>query len=216
MKMMNEKTKRNIIATIFLAAGVGTLPGCFPIIATGVVQGVLVLGDRRPVSVSTIDRGLQLQIESSVTKNFGEVVHVNVHVFNQKVLITGEASNPAIKEQIGAIAKAQSNAKTVFNELQVGVISSAGSRVSDSTLFTIIKTKFLATTDIPSNSMKIVVEAGRVYLLGLVTELEAKAAATVASSSSSSVKEVIKFFDIISEEEKARLDNPGKPEPTST
>ena len=179
------------------------------------VQGVLVLGDRRPVSVSTIDRGLQLQIESSVTKNFGEVAHVNVHVFNQKVLITGEASNPAIKEQIGAIAKAQSNAKTVFNELQVGVISSAGSRVSDSTLFTIIKTKFLATTDIPSNSMKIVVEAGRVYLLGLVTELEAKAAATVASSSSSSVKEVIKFFDIISEEEKARLDNPGKPEPTS-
>ena len=155
MKMMNEKTKRNIIATIFLAAGVGTLPGCFPIIATGVVQGVLVLGDRRPVSVSTIDRGLQLQIESSVTKNFGEVAHVNVHVFNQKVLITGEASNPAIKEQIGAIAKAQSNAKTVFNELQVGVISSAGSRVSDSTLFTIIKTKFLATTDIPSNSMRI-------------------------------------------------------------
>ena len=73
----------------------------------------------------------------------------------------------------------------------------------------------MATTDIPSNSMKIVVEAGRVYLLGLVTELEAKAAATVASSSSSSVKEVIKFFDIISEEEKARLDNPGKPEPTS-
>ena len=92
MKMMNEKTKRNIIATIFLAAGVGTLPGCFPIIATGVVQGVLVLGDRRPVSVSTIDRGLQLQIESSVTKNFGEVAHVNVHVFNQKVLITGEAN----------------------------------------------------------------------------------------------------------------------------
>jgi osmotically-inducible protein OsmY len=60
--------------------------------------------------------------------------------------------------------------------------------------------------------MKIVVEAKKVYLMGMVTELEAKAAATVASRSSDSIKEVVKLFDIISEEEKRKLDSKGVPE----
>jgi osmotically-inducible protein OsmY len=58
--------------------------------------------------------------------------------------------------------------------------------------------------------MKIVVEAGRVYLLGIATDTEAKAAAVVTSKSSNGIKEVNKLFDIISEDEKKRLDGATK------
>jgi osmotically-inducible protein OsmY len=74
----------------------------------------------------------------------------------------------------------------------------------------------LATSDVPINSMKITVESGSVYLMGITTELESKAAATVTSKSSNSIKQVVKLFDIITEEEKQKLINAPGTEKAST
>ena len=203
--------KKNFFKFVVLASLVTStafsLQGClFPVVAGGMVGGAMVYVDRRPVSVVAIDRGLQLEIESFILQKYGNRVHVNVNVYNQKVLLTGETRTEDDKSQIEAAVKERRNIKNFVNEIQVGPLSSVTARVSDSSLYALIKGKFVATTDIPSNSMKIVVEAGKVYLLGLATELEAKAAAVVASQVSSNVKEVVKLFDIISDEERDRLD----------
>lgn len=185
---------------------VTALQGCFPLAATGVAGTAAVLMDRRPVGVTTIDRGLQLEVESLIEKKYGESVHINVNVYNQKVLLTGEARTEQIKESINADVKGNQNIKTLINEIQVGALSSASSRVSDASIYSLIKGKLVITSGVPSNSMKIVVEQGRVYFLGLATELEAKIASVLASQSSASVKEVNKYFDIITEAEKAQLE----------
>ncbi|MEI7532345.1 MAG: BON domain-containing protein [Betaproteobacteria bacterium] len=187
-----------------------SMQGCFPLLAGGMVSGVMVAADRRPLAVTTIDRGLQIQIEADLTKNYGDNLHVNVNVFNQKVLLTGEAKTIEIKNQIDSYVRKQSNVKTLANELQVGIPSSVSSRLTDTSTYSLIKARLVATTDVPSNSMKIVVEAGRVYLLGIATDTEAKAAAVVTSKSSNGIKEVNKLFDIISEDEKKRLDGVTK------
>ena len=135
-----------------------------------------------------------------------------VTVFNQKVLLTGEVPNQNYKNLVLQEANQQANVKKVFDEMKIAENSSAEDRLLDTSLFSLVKARFIATTDIPSNSMKIVVEAKRVYLMGVATELEAKAAATVASRASDSIKEVVKLFDIISEEEKKKLDSMGVPE----
>jgi hypothetical protein len=57
--------------------------------------------------------------------------------------------------------------------------------------------------------MNIVVEAGNVYLMGILTKAEAELAKKVASNTSG-VKQVFVFFDIISDAEKARLEQQGK------
>lgn len=204
--MRNRFLKISLVISLASISTLG-LNGCFPIIATGMVGSAMVLADRRPVSVSTIDRGLQLEIESSITQKFGNSAHVNVNVYNQKVLLTGEATTASVRSQIEDEAKKSKNIKSLANEIHVGFLSSMSSRVSDSSLYTLIKAKLIATSDVPSNSMKIVVEGGRVYLMGLVTPLEAKAATSVVSKSSDSIKEVIALFDLISEEERARLDS---------
>jgi len=185
------------------------LPGCFPIIAGTGIYSAMVLADRRPISVTTIDRGIQLELDASLKNKVGTNAHINVSVFNQKVLLTGEVPNQSYKDLAIKEVSQQENVKKVFDELKITGSSSTEDRLIDSTLYSLIKAKFVATSDIPSNSMKIVVEAKRVYLMGVVTELEAKAAATVASRASDSVKEVVKLMDIISEEEKKKLDSMG-------
>jgi len=185
------------------------LPGCFPIIAGTGIYSAMVLADRRPISVTTIDRGIQLELDASLKNKVGTNAHINVSVFNQKVLLTGEVPNQSYKDLAIKEVSKQENVKKVFDELKITGSSSTEDRLIDSTLYSLIKAKFVATSDIPSNSMKIVVEAKKVYLMGVVTELEAKAAATVASRASDSVKEVVKLMDIISEEEKKKLDSMG-------
>ncbi len=201
---------RNVALLLSVAA---TLPGCFPIIAGTGIYSAMVLADRRPISVTTIDRGIQLELDASINNKVGSNAHINVNVFNQKVLLTGEVPNETYKDLAFREASQQENVKKVFNELKIAAISSTEDRLLDTSLYGLIKTKFVATTDIPSNSMKIIVEAKRVYLMGVVTELEAKAAATVASRASDSVSEVIRLMDIISEEEKKKLDSMGVVDP---
>ncbi len=194
--------------TAFLLSA-SILHGCFPIIAGTGIYGAMVLADRRPISVTTIDRGIQLELDASIKNKIGTNAHINVSVFNQKVLLTGEVPNQSYKVLAVKEASQKENVKKVFDELKITGSSSTEDRLMDSSLYSLVKAKFLTTSDIPSNSMKIVVEAKRVYLMGVVTELEAKAAATVASRASDSVKEVVKLMDIISEEEKKKLDSMG-------
>ena len=195
--------------TAFLLSVASILHGCFPIIAGTGIYGAMVLADRRPISVTTIDRGIQLELDASIKNKIGTNAHINVSVFNQKVLLTGEVPNQSYKVLAVKEASQKENVKKVFDELKITGSSSTEDRLMDSSLYSLVKAKFLTTSDVPSNSMKIVVEAKRVYLMGVVTELEAKAAATVASRASDSVKEVVKLMDIISEEEKKKLDSMG-------
>jgi len=209
--MKINKTIKNIGQILLSFLLITNLVGCFPLIVGGVAETALVLGDRRPVSVVTLDRGIQLEADSLISKKFQDNVHVNVNVFNQKVLLTGEATTQELKDQIQNAILPVKNVKNIVNEIQVGIPSSTSSRLSDSSLFTLVKAKLITTNDVPTNSIKITVEAGSVYLMGITTELEAKAAATVTSKSSSSIKQVVKLFDIITEEEKKKLVNASAP-----
>jgi len=201
------KINKKLSQLLFTILLIMNLTGCFPLIVGGMTETALVLGDRRSVSVVTLDRGIQLEVDSIITQKFQDNVHVNVNVFNQKVLLTGEATTQNLKEQVQNAISPIKNIKNIVNEIQISVPSSTSSRLSDSSLFTLVKAKLITTSDVPTNSIKITVEAGSVYLMGITTELEAKAAATVASKSSSSIKQVVKLFDIISEEEKKKLIN---------
>jgi osmotically-inducible protein OsmY len=184
---------------------------CAVLAVGGVAATASVLADRRSPSVQAIDKGIELEANNALSKRFGDNAHINVTSFNQKILITGEAKDADIKGEAGAYVKAMKNARSVFNELVIGPNSSFAARASDSYLESKIKTQMIFTDKLPSNSMTIVAEAGRVYLMGILTQKEADLAKKVASNTSD-VKEVFVYFDIISEAEKVRLEKQGKAE----
>jgi hypothetical protein len=61
--------------------------------------------------------------------------------------------------------------------------------------------------------MAIVAEGSSIYLMGILTQNEADIAKKVASNTNG-VKDVYVYFDIISQEEKVRLEKQGKADQT--
>jgi osmotically-inducible protein OsmY len=203
---MNKQFKRRTFNLFFVSIAATSLTGCFPLIAGGVAGGAMVIGDRRNPGTQAIDLGIQLEAESFLIKKYGSNVHINVTVFNRRVLLTGETRTEELKADVTRQIKAMKNVTEVFNELTPAPTSSLTARAGDSFLTTRIKTIFITTEGVPSNSMRVVTEASKVYLMGVVTEAEANRAVDIARSVSG-VKQVTKLFDLISESDKRRLDN---------
>jgi osmotically-inducible protein OsmY len=84
----------------------------------------------------------------------------------------------------------------VFNEIQISGVSSLGSRTNDSYLTSKVKGNFVGSNKFLPNHVKVVTEAGVVYLMGLVTREEADAAAEAARSTSG-VQKVVRVFEYI-------------------
>ncbi|MFM2034115.1 MAG: hypothetical protein RJA32_750 [Pseudomonadota bacterium] len=194
---MTKQLKRQTLKIIALGASASALSGCFPLVAGGMAGGALVIADRR-------NPGTQ-EAESFLTKKYGDNIHVNVSVFNRRVLLTGETRTEAIKASVEADIKNMKNVTTIFNEMVAAPISGLSARANDSYLTTRIKGAFVATEGVPSNSMKVITEASKVYLMGIVTDAEANRAVEIARSVPG-VKQVTKVFDLISEADKRRLD----------
>ena len=192
---------------------VSQLSACAVVAIGGVTATAAIMADRRTPAVQAIDKGIELEAENALAKRFGDNAHINVTSFNQKVLLTGEVKDADIKGEAGAYVKAMKNARSVFNELVIGPNSTLSARANDSYLESSIKTQMIFTDKLPSNSMAIVAEGGSVYLMGILTQNEADLAKKVTSNTSG-VKDVYAYFDIISEQEKIRLEKQGKADQT--
>jgi len=202
--------KISFLKRLFLATLIASqLSGCAAVAVGGVVAGSTILADRRTPAVQAIDKGIELEAENALAKRFGDNAHINVTSFNQKVLLTGEVKDADIKSQADSYVKAMKNARSVFNELVIGPNSSFTSRANDSYLESKIKTQMIFTDQLPSNSMAIVAEGSSVYLMGILTQNEADLAKKVAINTNG-VKDVYVYFDVISEQEKIRLEKQGK------
>lgn len=199
---LSSKLMIVLVLTSFLSA-------CGVLAVGGVVASAAVLADRRSPGVQAIDKGIELEAGNALAKRFGDNAHINITSFNQKVLITGEVKDADIKGEADSYVKAMKNARSVYNELVIGPISTYSVRANDAYLESKIKTQMIFTEQLPSNSMAIVAEGTSVYLMGILTQKEAALAKKVASNASG-VKEVFVYFDVISDVEKSRLDKQGK------
>jgi osmotically-inducible protein OsmY len=206
---------RSLTKLVIAIITASQLSACGVLAVGGVAAGASVLADRRTPGVQAIDKGVELEANNALDKKFGDNAHINVTSFNQKVLLTGEAKDADVKNEAGAYVKTMKNVRSSFNELVIGPNSSYTSRANDSYIESKIKTQMIFTDKLPSNSMVIVAEGSSVYLMGILTQNEADLAKKIASNTNG-VKDVFVYFDIISEEEKNRLEKQGKAEQTQS
>ena len=75
--------------------------------------------------------------------------------------------------EIEKLAQGSGNVRDITNELQVGTPSSLGARANDSYITTKVKGRLLDSNKVNPIHVKVVTEAGVVYLMGIVTEQEA-------------------------------------------
>ena len=121
----------------------------------------------------------------------------NVVSHNGVVLLVGQIQNQLLKQKATEIiSKASSKIKRIHNELEISDKRGILSRGNDSWIATKVRTLILANDEVPSNQVKVTVENGVVYLMGILTESEGDTAANVARNVVG-VKKVIKVFEYV-------------------
>ena len=186
--------------------------GCIALIGAGGAAAVSALEDRRTSGTQIEDSGIEERAQGRIKERFGERAHVNVTAYNRTVLLTGEAWDETTRAEIEKIVAAVPNVRSVTNEIQVGSLSSSGSRTNDTALTAKVKGRLLNVKGLNPYHVKVVTEAGVVYLLGLVTEPEAEAAADVARTTGG-VRKVVKVFEYCKSTDE--LCQPPPPPPAS-
>ena len=191
----------------------GALTACVPLIMGGAVAGSsLLVIDRRTSGAQLEDEGIELRAASRIRGTFGDPVHVNLTSYNRQVLLTGEVPSAQVKQQVEQVAAGVENVSSVVNDLAVTGQTSLSQRSNDTFLTGRVKAMLLDARDLQSNAFKVVTERGSVYLMGRVTQREADRATQVVRATPG-VQKVIRVFDVISEQELARLAPPAKPPP---
>ena len=122
--------------------------------------------------------------------------HLSVVSYNGFVLLAGQVPSEALKTLASDVARELEAVRRIYNELEVGPATSAGTRTNDTWITTQVKSKLLASSDTPGRRVKVVTENAVVYLMGLVTAAEADRSALEAAEVKS-VARVVQLFEII-------------------
>jgi len=208
--MKLSATRRIALLSTLAATLLGS--ACAPLVVGGaMVGGALMATDRRTSGTQVEDEGIEFKVGARLREQLGDRVHINVNSYNRMVLLTGETRNDEDRARAEQIAAQVENVNRVLNEVGVGMLSSISSRSNDVFIAGKVKASLLDARDLMSNAFYTVVERGNVYLMGRVTEREAHRASEVARGVSG-VQKVVRAFEIISEEELARIT--PKPAPT--
>ena len=190
-----------LAATLAAASLMG---GCAVVAGGAVVGTALSATDRRSTGTQVEDQSIELKASTRVSETLGDRGHVNVTSYNRTALITGEvpteADRLAVEKAIGGIEQVRG----VVNELAVMGNSSLTTRSNDTYLTSLVKAAFIDAKDLQVNTIKVVTERSTVYLMGRLTEREAKRAAEVARGQSG-VAKVVRVFELITEDDLAKL-----------
>ncbi|MDU4267609.1 MAG: division/outer membrane stress-associated lipid-binding lipoprotein [Enterobacter hormaechei] len=155
------------------------LQGCIAAAVVGTAAvGTKAATDPRTVGTQVDDGTLELRVNSALSKDeqIKKEARINVTAYQGKVLLAGQAPNPELASRAKQIAMGVEGTAEVFNEIRQGQPIGLGTASSDTWITTKVRSE--------------------VFLLGLVTEREGKAAADIASRVSG-VKHVTTAFTYI-------------------
>lgn len=206
MTAMNAMAWRRVAGSVLVATALVTsLSACAPLVFGGAVgTGVMVATDRRTSGAQLEDQGIEMRASASLREAFGNRARVVVTSYNRRVLLTGEVPSETDRALAVRIVSSVENVMEIVDELAVMASPSLPARSSDALVTARVKAALIDAQDLFANAFKVVTERGTVYLMGRVTQREADRATDVTRSVPG-VQRVVRVFEIISEEELARI-----------
>ena len=158
------------------------LQGC---VAAAVV-GTAAVGTKAatdPVGTQVDDSTLELRVNSALSKDeqIKKQARINVTAYQGKVLLTGQSPTPDLSARAKQIAMGVEGTTEVFNEVRQGQPIGLGTASSDTWITTKVRSQLLSTDQVKSSNVKVTTENSEVFLMGLVTDREGRAAADIAS-----------------------------------
>jgi osmotically-inducible protein OsmY len=210
--MMNKRLMISALAATTLATG---LAGCAPLLVGGAAVSALVVMDRRTSGAQLEDEGIELRAASRVREAHGSRSNIHITSYNRQVLLTGEVPDAATRQSVENIVSRVDNVRAIVNELTIGSPSTLTQRSSDTLTTGKVRAAFVDARDLSAPAFKVVTERGTVYLMGRVTAREAERA-TQITRNVGGVQRVVRIFEIISDEELARMSSSPAAQPPTT
>jgi osmotically-inducible protein OsmY len=153
-----------------------------------------IVEDRRSSGAQIDDEAIQLRAQNRISDRFGDKVHVTVTSFNRMALLTGEAPEDATRDEVIKIVQGVPNVRGITNEIQLAIPTARASRINDELITTKVKGRLIDSGKANPVHVKVITEAGVVYLMGVVTEKEADDSVEIARTTGG-VRKVVKIFD---------------------
>ena len=208
--LINTLSSTRFVCVLGLLASF-QLSACAPLVIGGAALAGKAVLDRRTAGIQIEDEAIELRSASGLRSILSKNTNVRVHSYNRMVLLTGEVSNESEKALAERFVKSQDNVKSVINDVSISPVSSLTQRAKDTVINGQIRTLLIQAKDVHSSAVHIVVERGIVYLMGRLTNEEAKRVTDLVSTSQvSGLEKVVRVFELLSEEDLRRLSAPAK------
>ena len=151
----------------------------------------------RTLTVTRSDQDKEQKIKTEIiTLGDKTPLRAQVKVFNNQVLLVGEVTNLAVKQQLEVTAARTGKVSRVFNRLTVVNPLPQDGGFSDLLLKARVVFALARAGDIDTGRIEYLVDRERVFLMGLVTQKEADLLIDVLRQVSG-VKEVVVAFNYI-------------------
>ena len=214
--VLSAALRRPLLGVALGAALCASLQGCVPLVVGATAVGSMAAVDRRSLGMQTDDKTIELKGEGRASKITGDKGRVAVTSYNRMVVLSGEVADEKMKAEVQAQIATLGDLKKIENDLEVAPVSTVSARSSDLLITSKVKAAIIDTKDLYISAFKIHTDRGVVYLMGRVTQREAKLGAEVARNAASDIRKVVKLFEYISEDELLEIKAKSSPEESRT
>ncbi|MEM7405984.1 MAG: BON domain-containing protein [Pseudomonadota bacterium] len=183
-----------LVLTVMLATLLNA--GCAATAVGAGAAGVSAAVDRRTAGTLIDDEIIEVKGLTALGEDteLWDQAHLSVTSYNGIVLLSGEAPSAEMKQRAADIVRRIEKVRHVYNEVAIAAPSSVLSRSNDTYLSAKVKSALLSAPDVTANHVKVVTEAGTVFLMGILSRTEANTA-TEVTRRVGGVQRVVKLFE---------------------
>ena len=197
-KMALNKRYIQSIGLVLLLSLTVLLNGCKTIVGASTDEPIQVDPGKRLLGTYINDERVETIAEVNIDKAHPDLkkANVNVTLFNGVALLTGQVADEQLRRLAAETVNEIDYVRQVHNELQIQGNISLLSQTNDTWLVNKVKTKLLTHKDVEGNRVKIIAEDGTIYLMGLVSRIEAEKITELVSATPG-VQQVVRVFEYI-------------------
>jgi osmotically-inducible protein OsmY len=193
--------RSTLVLLPLLAASTAMLSGCIAPVILGGAAVVSSTNDRRTLGTQVEDESIEIKAQKKFSDDPELKDKSNLHIisYNTTVLLFGQAETEALRakaEQL--VSDIPNKIHQIYNQIEVMQPTSLGRRSEDALMITNIKTQMITYPDLQASHVKLTVENGTAYLMGLVTRKQGQKAIEVARNARAVFK-VVDLFEYIEE-----------------
>jgi Predicted periplasmic or secreted lipoprotein len=186
---------KKVALVVMLMSSAFMLQGCVAaVIGVGAGATAKVATDPRTTGAQVDDTTLNSRINAKLKEYSTDFVgaRISASTYNGNALLTGQANSQQSAKAVDLTRKVE-GVKKVFNQIRLGQPIGSGAITNDAWITTKVKSQLILNSQSKARNIKVVTENSEVFLIGIVTPLEGKLAADIASKVNG-VRKVITLF----------------------